>query len=524
MGPLVHERYRLIRLLGKGGMSEIYEAEDLRTKRRLALKTIQVAHRDRLTEIMARFLAEARTLGSLDTEHIARVYDLDTDTATGMPYMTMELLPGEDLERLLRRVGALEPLVAARLVAQAAAGLSKAHEQGVVHRDIKPANLFLVPRRDGTVLLKVLDFGIAKARSDMVGTQNVGLTQTGNMVGTPLYMSPEQAVGSRDIDTRTDVWSLGVVLYVALTGGEPFRGIDTLGKLILAICSTPIPPVQERAPWVPQELARLVSCALERSPSRRFADAGAMHQALSAWTGSDVTLPLSALTPVSDETRRTVEVRVAEQAASLLSAGELEALLGGGSPDDPGLSTFAGKRALELAEEQADVLATATTMIRGSKPAPSPIEEPTPGPVALAGTRGSRTPWLMALGGAALLGGLAWWQPWRRSEASLAAEQVPASSETPSAGSGEASASSEPSSKGDATPAGSADAQSKVQLPSTSVRPAVPVAPVHRPPVKAAPSARASASAPRVRPAYCETDERFVVDAHGIKTPRPECL
>jgi hypothetical protein len=231
------------------------------------------------------------------------------------------------------------------------------------------------------------------------------------MVGTPLYMSPEQAVGSRDIDTRTDVWSLGVVLYVALTGGEPFRGIDTLGKLILAICSTPIPPVQERAPWVPQELARLVSCALERSPSRRFADAGAMHQALSAWTGSDVTLPLSALTPVSDETRRTVEVRVAEQAASLLSAGELEALLGGGSPDDPGLSTFAGKRALELAEEQADVLATATTMIRGSKPAPSPIEEPTPGPVALAGTRGSRTPWLMALGGAALLGGLAWWQP-----------------------------------------------------------------------------------------------------------------
>ena len=172
------------------------------------------------------------------------------------------------------------------LIAQAALGLSKAHESGVVHRDIKPANLFLHDGGDqGEVVLKILDFGIAKVLMDvMQRSEEGGLTRTGSMLGSPHYMSPEQAQGLRSIDQRSDIWSLGVVLYKMLAGQTPHAHLQTLGQVILAICSQPARSVQELAPWVPPDVARIVHRALQPDPGQRFQSAYEMYTALQAVT------------------------------------------------------------------------------------------------------------------------------------------------------------------------------------------------------------------------------------------------
>src|SRR5262245_50655934 len=174
-----------------------------------------------------------------------------------MPYMVMELLQGQDLDAWMKQLGAMPPLVAARIVLQAATGLAKSHALGIVHRDIKPANLFLAERENGELCVKLLDFGVAKVRMQHFQVTQAGLTQTGSILGTPTYMSPEQAKGRSGIDARSDVWSLGVVLYELLSGGSPYPQASTLGELILSICSDDIPLLQDRAPWVPPELAEI---------------------------------------------------------------------------------------------------------------------------------------------------------------------------------------------------------------------------------------------------------------------------
>src|SRR6185295_15097460 len=154
---------------------------------------------------------------------------------------------GEDLQMLLNRLGPFPPELALRIAAQACIGLQKAHEVGVAHRDIKPANLFL-SRRDGEIVIKLLDFGVAKVKADQITF--AGLTRTGSVLGTPYYLSPEQAKGQRDVDHRADLWSIGIVLYAMLTGRPPHAELDTFGALVLAICTQPPKPVQELAPWV----------------------------------------------------------------------------------------------------------------------------------------------------------------------------------------------------------------------------------------------------------------------------------
>jgi serine/threonine protein kinase len=197
--------------------------------------------------LVTRFQREARAAGSSETTHIAQVFDTGTDPSTGVIYMAMELLRGEDVQQLLKRLGKLPLGLALRLVGQASIGLGKAHGAGVIHRDIKPANLFLSRLDSGEIILKVVDFGIAKM-VDPVNQEETGLTVTGGMLGSPLYMSPEQAKGRKDIDHRTDIWSLGVVLYKALTGQVPHAGHDTVLTLMMALCTEPAPPIQDLAP------------------------------------------------------------------------------------------------------------------------------------------------------------------------------------------------------------------------------------------------------------------------------------
>jgi serine/threonine protein kinase len=273
-------KYRITELIGQGGMGTVFEAVHTGTGSRVAIKLIVSS--DIKEEVFVRFQREARAAGTIDSNHIVKIFDMGTDDRSGSPFMVMERLIGEDVSQLMRRVGPLAPTVSCALIAQAALGLAKAHESGVVHRDIKPANLFLHDGGEqGEVIVKILDFGIAKVLMDvMQRSEEGGLTRTGSMLGSPHYMSPEQAQGLRSIDHRSDIWSLGVVLYKMLCGQTPHAHLSTLGQVILAICSQASRPIQDLAPWVPPEVARIVHRALQPDPGQRFQSAYEMHAAL----------------------------------------------------------------------------------------------------------------------------------------------------------------------------------------------------------------------------------------------------
>ena len=293
IGQVVDGKYLIKNLLGQGGMGSVYEAEHTTTGRRCAVKVIINEQFVQDPKVVGRFQREARAAGAVDTQYIAQVLDAGIDRDTGLPFLAMEFLDGEDLMHLIKRVGPLPPDTALRIVAQACLGLQKAHAQGVVHRDIKPHNLFLTKRDAGEVIVKILDFGIAKVKMDQSNTTDgADLTRTGNLLGSPLYVSPEQARGQREIDHRTDIWSLGAVLYQMLAGRTPYQHATALGELILLICTEPPPPVQEFAPWVTPEVAKIVHGCLKQSASERFQTAEDLFEAVrpllpGGWTLND---------------------------------------------------------------------------------------------------------------------------------------------------------------------------------------------------------------------------------------------
>ncbi len=274
VGQTIAGRYQVIGVLGAGGMGAVYEAEHVGTGSRVAVKVIH-AELSRRTEVVARFHREARAASAIETPHIVRVLDSGTDPAS---YMVMELLHGEDLRSVLQRVGKLPPDLALRLVGQASVGLGKAHEAGVIHRDVKPANLFL-SRRGDEITVKVVDFGIAKMMdAELPG--GASLTRTGGVIGSPVYMSPEQAMGHKTIDLRTDVWSLGVVLYEALAGRTPHPESETPMAVMMAILTKPAPPIRDVAPWVPREIAGIVQRMIAQAPEERFPSMAAVLEAI----------------------------------------------------------------------------------------------------------------------------------------------------------------------------------------------------------------------------------------------------
>jgi serine/threonine-protein kinase len=301
---VIDAKYEIVKKLGEGGMGAVYEARHLGTGRRVAVKVIVGEGLTKNAEVVARFQREARATGEIESQHIAHILDTGTDPQSKNPYMVMEFLQGEDMQQLLQRVGALSPDVAMRIVAQACIGLEKAHAAGVVHRDIKPANLFLARRDAGEVVVKLLDFGVAKVKMEQFASvEKAALTRTGAMIGSPLYMSPEQARGDKGIDARTDLWSLGVVLYEALAGTTPNAHVDSMGGLILAICTAPPRPIAEKAPWLPPEVAVIVHKALELDPAARYGSAGEMLGAIRGLLPGGWAVQESMLAPLSPETR-----------------------------------------------------------------------------------------------------------------------------------------------------------------------------------------------------------------------------
>ena len=341
---VVDGKYQILRQLGQGGMGAVYEAQHVGTGRRVAVKVIISEALSKEKDILVRFQREARASGSIDSQHVVQVLDTGIDPVTNSPYMVMELLSGEDVHDLCKRLGPLPPELVLRIVAQACIGLARAHEKGIVHRDIKSANVFLSRREGGERVLKLLDFGIAKVRGDQLGaSENHGLTRTGAMMGSPLYMSPEQARGSKSLDGRSDLYSLGVLMYEALAGSTPNGHCETLGELILAICSQYTEPVQNRAPWVPPEVAAILHKVLEQNPAKRYESAAEMHAAIMALLPNGNTIHESMLVAVWPELRAYVAPRfepIQAPAPSTPSLSHLASTVA--APTGPGISATGG--------------------------------------------------------------------------------------------------------------------------------------------------------------------------------------
>jgi serine/threonine-protein kinase len=259
-GTILLGKYRVDGLLGRGGMGLVVRAWHLGLEEAVAIKLLRddVAIAD---ETIARFIREAQAAVKLKSEHIARITDVGT-FADGKPYMVMELLEGQDIGQLLVERGRLQPSLAIDLVIQACEALAEAHSLGIVHRDIKPSNLFCTSRPDGSLLLKVLDFGISKSQAGA----ELSLTQTWSMLGSPAYMSPEQMRSARHVDARTDVWSLGAVLYEILEGHLPFPAESFSEMCVMVAVDPPAPMVA-----APPELAAIVRRCLAKQPDERFA-------------------------------------------------------------------------------------------------------------------------------------------------------------------------------------------------------------------------------------------------------------
>ncbi|HHH30141.1 MAG TPA: serine/threonine protein kinase [Polyangiaceae bacterium] len=281
IGSTIDGKFLIKELLGQGGMGSVYAAEHTATGRRCAVKVINSTDLTKNSQILSRFEREARAAGAIDTQYITQVLDAGVDRDSGLPFLAMEYMEGEDLQHLLKRVGPISPDLTLRIIAQACLGLQKAHEANVVHRDIKPHNLFLARRDAGEVVIKLLDFGIAKVKMDQAQSkEGMDLTKTGNLLGSPLYVSPEQARGKRQIDHRTDIYSLGAVMYQALCGQTPFQHATALGELILMVCTEPPASVQDHAPWVTPEVAAICHRCLEKNPAERYQSAEELFEAV----------------------------------------------------------------------------------------------------------------------------------------------------------------------------------------------------------------------------------------------------
>ncbi len=311
IGQLIDEKYLVKTLLGQGGMGSVYEAEHTGTGRRCAVKVINAGDLTKDPQVLSRFEREARAAGAINTQYITQVLDAGVDRASGLPFIAMEFMEGEDLQHLLKRVGPVAPDLALRVMAQACLGLSKAHEATVVHRDIKPHNLFLARRDAGEIVVKILDFGIAKVKMDQAQSKDgMDLTKTGNLLGSPLYVSPEQARGKRQIDHRTDIYSLGACMYQMLCGRTPYEHATALGELILMVCTEPAAPVQDHAPWVPPQVAEICHRCLRKNPDERYQSMDELFEAIRPHLSGGWAIHEDMLVSLEDSQRREEQPRL----------------------------------------------------------------------------------------------------------------------------------------------------------------------------------------------------------------------
>lgn len=425
-GDIIDGKYRIVRLLGEGGMGAVYEGDNTRIHRRVAIKVLHSGVAEN-ADAVQRFEREAQAAGRIGSQHIVEVLDLG-DLPDGDRYMVMEYMAGDSLSERIRKVGKLRPDQIYPIAHQLLEGLQAAHAAGIIHRDLKPDNVFVLTehgnQRD---FVKILDFGISKF-SALGNESGFSMTRTGAVMGTPYYMSPEQAKGAKGMDQRADLYSVGVILYECATGQVPFNA-DTFNELLFKIVLEEPPPLESLVPDINPGFAEIIRRAMAREPAHRFQTAKEFQAAIEHWangagvvTHADMTGPRPAMPSLASAPAPTqpspalagthgawaAESQPKKSNTGLIVAGALAAvvLLGGGgllamklagsgeaaptpqaanaSPATPAVSTIvaASPEAAPTAPE-----GLAAKPIESAAPAPSASVAPEKAPVAAAQPR-----------------------------------------------------------------------------------------------------------------------------------------
>ncbi len=330
IGQLLDNKYRIVRLLGEGGMGAVYEGENIRIRHRVAIKVLHPSVADD-SAARERFEREAQAAGHIGSEHIVEVFDLG-ELPGGARYMVMEFLAGETLAQRVESAGRLSPAVAAPMMLQLLDGLGAAHLAGIIHRDLKPDNVFLQRTKSGGDFVKIVDFGVSKFNA--LSGAPMSMTRTGAVVGTPYYMSPEQVKGGKNIDHRSDLYSAGVVLFESVTGQLPFLA-DSFNELMFKIALEPPLDPEIASPGLDPWFASILRKATAREMADRYQSAADFTQAIAEWmqaaqvaplpsrkgsmsfSGSTPGHPVSAVSPAATPPTATSALKISAAAESL---------------------------------------------------------------------------------------------------------------------------------------------------------------------------------------------------------------
>ncbi len=280
-GTILLGKYKIDKILGKGGMGVVVVARHLQLEQKVAIKFLHPAAMAD-PDVVIRFAREARVLAQIQSEHVVRILDVG-QLAGGEPYMVMEFLEGTDLSRAVKVRGPLPLEEAVDYAIQACEPLAEAHVLNIIHRDLKPSNLYLARRADGTYTIKVIDFGISKVAASET---ELSMTKTSVILGSPLYISPEQLRSAKDVDARSDIWALGVIMYKLLTGHPPFMA-DTIAQLCAMILLNPPPRITEARPDLPQSFEAVLARCIHKDPDQRFQNVGQLSDALAPFLAPD---------------------------------------------------------------------------------------------------------------------------------------------------------------------------------------------------------------------------------------------
>ena len=472
VGELVADKYRIAEVLGRGGMGLVVAAEHMQLQEKVALKFLRL-DTETPQEFQTRFVREAQVTAKLRGEHVARIRDFGV-LEEGTPYMVMEYLEGTDLRKLLKQFGKLPVESALEYLMQTCEGVAEAHAAGVIHRDLKPSNLFLTKRPDGSDLIKILDFGVAKM---VQGSDRDELTAAGMLLGSPRYMSPEQLKGAKDIDGRADIWSLGAILYELLVGRAPFLA-QTTAALCVKILSSEMPAsiCADRSD-VPPELEAVVLGCLERDVSKRIPDVATLAGRLAD------AMKLPWLEPAATRVAAVLERRAMQQTGTYSTISSTQ--------PRPGLVAAIGN-----AQVQSSAISRSAIDVAWTQSHPSSSRK--------------RTWALVAIAAVVLLGGAGLFAAFHNSEQPVPAAE-PSSSEPSAATS--APAPVEPSATASTAPAPDDSGATAATPPSPDAgegkakRHHVPVGPMPRKP-PAGTSTQASPPPTTTRPAVNPLDDR----------------